>query len=1487
MSQRARQADGRQQAAAALAAAGSGGAPAPDGPPPARAGSYRPPNASMRAKHRVAPAYTADRFEKEVLGGRLWHAPCQEASHDISEQIPLSFPSMDDYVCTFEPLVLEEAREGLKADWAESCAAGGRGWAVEVASVEETADGWCMLRVRALAGHGDMKRACQPNSVAVLTDGRPPPRGAIEWVQAQVAGSGGRGAKRQRLDAVAAAAAAAADAEGPAASVDSSGGNGGQDGDEAADSSAAAAGAGAGWASSRVGTPGPGEAPAVAGRVVAGMVRRGKEDELVMQIHPACAAHAHDRAACCWAAVAALQRSAAAAGGAAKRWWLVPARSLISSQREFDAVHRVRAIERSLLRFLLRPQLLAPIGEYYDNPEVRRSLWPEQAAQPAFIDYLRQRYDETQLEAIEMAACHLGAPDSADGGGGHPLLPFVLIQGPPGTGKTHTTKGMLNVWHLVAYQRYCDGLIAATTPPAAAALSGGAAAAAAARRQQLADLNAAGTNILDVVSSSMLSHLGRAVAQTKPRILVCTPSNAACDELLTRVMTEGFADGSGRVYRPNVVRVGSEQGGVNAAVRDRLVGLMVDRYRTMSQGDWQRRFADLQQRHSHVSRELEALEVSLGRAAQAATAAAAAAAPAGEQAAAQQQHMELAKKLVDRAQAAARFQQELERLQLARDLVWGRQGQEWRLREAEQSIEASFLYEAEMVFTTLSSTQRKVFQQSASKAPFHTVLIDEAGQSSEVAALQPLVFGAKRVFPSAHFYGGRLRDAESIRDMPPAPFYAHPLMKPYVFFDVAKGKELRREGGGSLSNRAEALLAACLFAELRSFLIERAQQQPGSITGPTSDSHPAAMLPLPEVSAVGVITPYREQRKLLREMFEEVCGKGPASEVFIETVDSFQGKQLDVVILSCVRASVGGGLGFVNDIRRMNVAITRAKRSLWVLGASATLRANREWAALIGDAEERGLVIADAEAQDLFPGLSYWQRQQEQQQQQGEGGEGRAAQPQGRREGSAPAPAPAGASAGAGAGLAGLPPLSRVPPSGRASAEVQPLMSPAAAAAMQSLQPQPQPPQPRPMLSLQQQQQQQQQPIPMQRAAEQQLRPAGPTAAPGVRPMQRLHAGQQQQQQQQPGAQARPPAAPSAYPSLPTRRQLSYSLSSVSKLRNNDAAVVWCASLAQPRLLAGSLGFAAGVMLYVSFAEIFMRKSVAAFEAVTADGNTAYRWSTLCFFGGMVLVFILDRIVHLIAHWGVKRSMRKAAAAAGGAASASTTNLLTHEDQRNARPPASTPPAVAVMRKGRRAGAAGAAAAAAAADLEAGGSASGSPRKGAGAGPGEGEDAQGDGSERGGCERGGGRDVDGDDCSVSTHMGDLSAPMPGLTEPCDAMTSAVVAASCPDTVAATADGQRGGAGEGEVVTGAGTSSRTPPAVVEIMEADHHSFMLKKMGVLTALALFIHNFPGMMVYISIKELIPTALRYDPKDSLATSCVVAGMVVMAASLLLFTI
>lgn len=60
----------------------------------------------------------------------------------------------------------------------------------------------------------------------------------------------------------------------------------------------------------------------------------------------------------------------------------------------------------------------------------------------------------------------------------------------------------------------------------------------------------------------------------------------------------------------------------------------------------------------------------------------------------------------------------------------------------EQNLELSFVKEAEMVFTTLSSTGRKIFQRL--EVPFETVLIDEAAQASEIAALQPLAFGCKR-----------------------------------------------------------------------------------------------------------------------------------------------------------------------------------------------------------------------------------------------------------------------------------------------------------------------------------------------------------------------------------------------------------------------------------------------------------------------------------------------------------------------------------------------------------------------------------------------------------------------------------------------------------------------------------------------------------------------------------------------------------------------
>ncbi|GAB0495632.1 hypothetical protein MMPV_006934 [Pyropia vietnamensis] len=80
--------------------------------------------------------------------------------------------------------------------------------------------------------------------------------------------------------------------------------------------------------------------------------------------------------------------------------------------------------------------------------------------------------------------------------------------------------------------------------------------------------------------------------------------------------------------------------------------------------------------------------------------------------------------------------------------------------------------------------------------------------------------------------------------------------------------------------------------------------------------------------------------------------------------------------------------------------------------------------------------------------------------------------------------------------------------------------------------------------------------------------------------------------------------------------------------------------------LAASLGAAAGVMVYVSFVEIFVAKSVVAFEACIDRSEVAYLYATLCFFGGVLLTVMFDRALHLFERWAQRRLHARTAAAA-------------------------------------------------------------------------------------------------------------------------------------------------------------------------------------------------------------------------------------------------
>jgi senataxin len=235
--------------------------------------------------------------------------------------------------------------------------------------------------------------------------------------------------------------------------------------------------------------------------------------------------------------------------------------------------------------------------------------------------------------------------------------------------------------------------------------------------------------------------------------------------------------------------------------------------------------------------------------------------------------------------------------------------------------------------------------------------LQDAGARTHLLSVQYRMHPEIRQFPSDAFYDGKLVDGNVV------PHGSLANLGAYVAFDVAEGYEQRgRFSGQSLSNAAEASLAAVLYTKL----LSRAD--------------------VTQRVTVGVVTPYKDQIAQLKRVFEPLIKGRPEAHVTpveFATVDGVQGREFDVVIFSCVRAIQGMDaasvdltdefeymndaeaaahsrrmIGFLSDRRRLNVALTRPKRALFVLGHAATLRrADEIWSMFWGDAERRGVAI--------------------------------------------------------------------------------------------------------------------------------------------------------------------------------------------------------------------------------------------------------------------------------------------------------------------------------------------------------------------------------------------------------------------------------------------------------------------------------------------------------------------------------------------------
>ena len=227
----------------------------------------------------------------------------------------------------------------------------------------------------------------------------------------------------------------------------------------------------------------------------------------------------------------------------------------------------------------------------------------------------------------------------------------------------------------------------------------------------------------------------------------------------------------------------------------------------------------------------------------------------------------------------------------------------------------------------------------------------DIGQARTMLTLQYRMHPSIRSYPSLHFYDNQLIDAPNTTS--PAytqAYHSDERFGPYVLYDVSGSNASRDASSSSLSNRGEAMAVLELIQEL----MNKYGGEKGKV----------------KMSDVAVLSPYSQQVELIKRLVEEKFNKGrqrpqrggrPLAEhstVEVCTVDSFQGREKPIVILSCVRAGdyFNTNIGFLRDVRRMNVAITRAKYALWIVGDMRKLRGTKEWKELVEDAEKRGLV---------------------------------------------------------------------------------------------------------------------------------------------------------------------------------------------------------------------------------------------------------------------------------------------------------------------------------------------------------------------------------------------------------------------------------------------------------------------------------------------------------------------------------------------------
>ena len=287
-----------------------------------------------------------------------------------------------------------------------------------------------------------------------------------------------------------------------------------------------------------------------------------------------------------------------------------------------------------------------------------------------------------------------------------------------------------------------------------------------------------------------------------------------------------------------------------------------------------------------------------------------------------------------------------------------------RATEIELSIHNYLLTSARVIACTLAGAANRILDGQH----YHTLVVDEAAQALEAAVWIPLqkadrliLAGDHRQLPptiksreamkaglgqtlmqtvaterpecvsllkvqyrmnddiarfsSQMFYGGEIVSAPEVKNRSILDFDT-----PITWIDTS-GNDFHENFIGETYGRINPAEAELTINTLKNYINEIGKHRM-----------------LEENLDIGIISPYKAQVQLLRRMFRQDSFFKPFKNlVSVNTVDGFQGQERDIIVISLVRANEEGEIGFLSDIRRMNVAMTRARMKLFILGNPDTL----------------------------------------------------------------------------------------------------------------------------------------------------------------------------------------------------------------------------------------------------------------------------------------------------------------------------------------------------------------------------------------------------------------------------------------------------------------------------------------------------------------------------------------------------------------------